>query len=503
MDVTLKFIDGFSNPSKIYMLLNLLVVLIVILGLNLLIKSNKTKLINSLSIVIIFSLSVLSLVNSYKIKKDYRHFVELKNQKNTTEQTFKPVFHLSKDKNNVIIVMLDRAESAYFEDIVSDFPELKTMFSGFTFYKNALSFNSHTLMASPALYGGYEYSPSKMNERKDIPLKQKHNEALLLLPTILRDEANYDSYLADLAWANYDYYSDMSFLKNEPNINGYNLRGRYTSDFKKEFEDSINVNSLSDGIKRNLLLVSCFKIVPSPLRAVVYYKGTWWANESTSDLDSFIDQYSVLHYLPQITKFDSINNSYCVINNESTHTNESIKDLNILDFSRLSFPETKAYAVNALSLLQLGTWFEELKQENCYDNSKIIIIADHGIGTTEKANSNYKTPYLTDKFEKDHLNPLMLVKNFNENGELKTDLSFMTNADVPTLVLEDIVVSPVNPFTNNSISSDAKSNGVLVTIDDLFMPHHSKNENVFTVKNDMWYRVKDNIFDDSNWVKEN
>ena len=52
--------------------------------------------------------------------------------------------------------MLDRAKSNYFESILNDQPYIKESFEGFTYYPNTISANSHTLMGSPGLYGGYE-----------------------------------------------------------------------------------------------------------------------------------------------------------------------------------------------------------------------------------------------------------------------------------------------------------------------------------------------------------
>ena len=96
---------------------------------------------------------------------------------------------------------------------------------------------------------------------------------------------------------------------------------------------------------------------------------------------------------------------------------------------------------------------------------------------------------------------MLLVKDFNANDDFETDNSFMTNADVPNIALRDIIDNPVNPYTGNRITSESKNNGVQVTIADLFMAHHSSSKNIFTVSEDSWWTVKENIFIDSNWSK--
>ena len=77
----------------------------------------------------------------------------------------------------------------------------------------------------------------------------------------------------------------------------------------------------------------------------------------------------------------------------------------------------------------------------------------------------------------------------------------MTNADVPSLALKDIVENPINPFTKNPINGDYKKNGIIATKGDIFMPYHSKSSYEFTLSDDEWIYIKDNIFEDSNWQK--
>ena len=78
----------------------------------------------------------------------------------------------------------------------------------------------------------------------------------------------------------------------------------------------------------------------------------------------------------------------------------------------------------------------------------------------------------------------------------------MTNADTPTLAFKDVIENPVNPFTGKAVSSESKQAGVLITTDDIFMPHHSSSSFIYSAKPDSWYRIKDNIFIDKNWTKE-
>ena len=82
---------------------------------------------------------------------------------------------------------------------------------------------------------------------------------------------------------------------------------------------------------------------------------------------------------------------------------------------------------------------------------------------------------------------------------MATDNTFMTNADVPYLATKDLIENPVNPFTHNKLlSNEHKINGVTVTSCDKHrVQQHSKN--TFTIKDEEWFTVKENIFDNDNW----
>ncbi|MBP5442071.1 MAG: membrane protein insertase YidC [Treponema sp.] len=496
MDITLKFIGGIQSQSKSFILINLIVWITIIIIPLLLFYFKKEKLFLYASIIAVISFSVLSIVNTSTIKNEYKSFMTIKSQ--IKEDAGSTRIHLSKTGKNVFILMLDRAESSYFPHILKANPNLSKIYSGFTYYPNTVSYNGHTLMASPALFGGYEYTPLEMNRRSEEPLVDKHNESLLIIPRILTEQANFTADIYDSSWGNYSYEADMSFTNSYEKINGGVLKGRYTGDIKKKL-DSYDSNVLMESVNRNLFFVSLFREVPAFLRDIVYYKGTWWCSETVSDEDSLLDWYATLYYLNDITDFDNKNNNLTIITNEATHANEDISHLNLTSTPIEFNEESPSYETNIVCLEAIGKWLNFLKENNVYDNTRIIIVADHGIGYGPTAKERYTTTDLSG-YPKDSLNPLLLVKDFNASGNLVTDNTFMTNADTPFLSIKDLVSNPTNPFTGKLLDDGScKLNGVYVTTDNLFKPHHSSSKNIFTVKDNSWFTVKDNIFVDENW----
>ena len=498
MDLTLKFIGGINSQSLTFILINLFVVIIISILPFIICSIKKEKLLSSISFIACLVCTALSIFNSSKITKEYKSFMAVQNQISKDDSIVKRL-HFTKTGKNVVVLMLDRVEAPYLNMIFDNEKQLKSSFEGFTFYPNTISYNGHTLMAAAPLYGGYEYSPYNSNQRDSLTLKEKQNQAILTLPRILTEQSDFTASMFDTSWGNLSYIADMNFTNGYEKISGEVLNGRYTGNFKSE-NTLFNSDTLQKSVERNLFFVSLFREVPAVLRNAIYFKGSWWSAEKVSDLDEFIDWYAPLYYMNEITDFNSETNSLMMITNEATHSTQDVSELD--QFSeKLSYTSDTVYKVTYASLEAVAKWLDNLKANGVYDNTRIIIVSDHGVGTHVKG--IYETATI-DGFQKSHLNPLFMVKDFNAKGEIKISNDFMTNADTPYIAVKDIVKNPINPFTNKELSdgSKEKSEGILVTSDDIFMPHHSKSNYKFTLNPNKWYRVKNNIFEDKNWTRE-
>ena len=101
--------------------------------------------------------------------------------------------------------------------------------------------------------------------------------------------------------------------------------------------------------------------------------------------------------MPKLTDFSNECPTYIFIDNETTHEPTQLenhtyvptlntKSSEILcgeyeweispDDGRES--DSEHYHVNAAALLQVAKWLDFLKENDCYDNTRIIIVADHG-----------------------------------------------------------------------------------------------------------------------------
>ena len=144
-----------------------------------LIWKKKAALARAILIAGSVALAAVSISNFSIIDADYRALAESVAAGAVTEE---PSIPLDKSGRNVVVIMMDRAINRFFPYLLEERPELKRQFAGFTYYPNTVSFGGYTNVATPALFGGYEYTPLKINERADEMLRDKQNEALKVMP---------------------------------------------------------------------------------------------------------------------------------------------------------------------------------------------------------------------------------------------------------------------------------------------------------------------------------
>ncbi|MDR0719135.1 MAG: membrane protein insertase YidC [Treponema sp.] len=481
-------------------IINSAALLAVIAVVFLLVRKDNLSIVSSGLAILLAALAVFSFYNVFRINKAYTNLLARYDEAQGAVHAINPVFSLSKDKRNVIVCMADGAVNGFVKPIFEEHPRLKKQFDGFTLYPNTVSFAVHTLMGVPPIWGGYEYTPEEMNKRDSTPLAEKHNEAMLVLPRLFAG-AGYDVTVTDPSWANYAWVPDTRIYDAYENINALNTKGRYTDLWYKR-------NNFGEGqitgtkIKRNTLWFSFLKIAPPPLRKIIYNDGWYWGTDDIgTSLTDFINSYAVLDFLPDLTAYDAKKPSALFFTNDLTHEVLFLQYPGYVPVESVTargsgeFSENQYYHTNNAFYLQFGKWLDELKKNNVYDNTRIIIVSDHGAGVDAKlADTDISIP--GERREK--YNPVLLVKDFGSRGELKTDNAFMSNGDVPVLALKDIIDDPVNPFTGHALKDNPKESGLHITINHLPLPDQH-NKNTFKIQRNQWVSVRNNIFDAENW----
>ena len=484
---------GFSNSQKI---INLVALIALIFALNIIWKKYRKNVFEILTIGIV-ALSGMSFFNIMGIH-------DVLGDTNTTvaaKEESKGSFTLSKNGKNVVIVMLDRAMGEYVPYIFNEKPELKDKFTGFTYYANIISHGGHTIFGAPSISGGYEYTPAEINKRDQESLVQKHREASNLMPTLFKNE-------------------------------GFNVvtGASYTEDTtvtdKESASEMVAMNN------RNFYFYGIFKSSPVIMQKFLYDNGDYLSgkvlNQEITSLytafgvnKNFVREIKVLDTLSENSAIGETGNNFLYFANNATHApcllqlpdytlenrvnNQKLVDYDdyVIDGKKLGMKtrdQVSHYHANMACFIKLADWFDFMKANGVYDNTRIILVSDHGaplrhfddlvLDNSKDSSKNIEWYY-----------PLLLVKDF-DSKEFAVSEEFMTNADVVSIATKGIIDNPLNPFTGNSINNDAKYNSVQY----VFGSHaHSLNKhNKNTYIPGTWYAVHNDMRDKKNWkiVKE-
>ena len=368
---------------------------------------------------------------------------------------------LSTEGHNVVVIMLDRAIGDYVPFIMENDPELKAQFDGFTYYSDVLSYGSNTLFGAPALYGGPEYSVQNLNLRSDEKMEDKVNEALMVMP-VLFEENGYEVTVTDPPYAGYHWIPDVSIYDGY-DINAAVIQGAYTDRFAS-YDD--NAEAILDRQERNFFCYGLSKIVPVYMHDLIYDDGNYNAIEYGSGdrilgdtwAHGFMDSYGVLASLSDMTV--TVNDSsdhFLMMTNNTTHEDVLIsandygggltyedRYLPIDNGARVRFMQ-----VNEAALKALGRWFDTLREEGVYDNTRIIIVSDHGFYMEQEEDL-----LIGGDLDLMSYFPLLMIKDFDTEG-FTIDNGFTMNAIVPYMATEGLFEGgAANPFTGNVFDTE-------------------------------------------------
>ncbi|MBR5401575.1 MAG: YidC/Oxa1 family membrane protein insertase [Treponema sp.] len=510
LSTLLTFSDaGALKPTTSNAIINLSVLLIPIIIAVVLIVFKKANWLTITSTVLIIAFVGISVMHSGKISKGYKQAKDIKANSSAatinSSSDIKPIFNLSKTKKNVFIIMLDRAVNGYVPYIFDENKELYKQYDGFRLYSNTISYADHTLIGAPPMFGGYDYTPYAMNERNDVALVQKHNESLTVLP-LLFSENGYDSTVTDMSWANYSWIPDLRIYDAYPQIHREPTIRVYTDVWLKLHPEAASQTARSDLLKRNFIWFSFLKTMPLYFRDSIYNDGFWWnTNQSLEYLQDVVNNYAAIDLLPELTATDSEDATFTFLVNDMTHephyfqAPDYIPVVNVTNMGFGKYSKEVHYHANCSALKRLGEFFDYLKQEGVYDNTRIIIVADHGAAINTDISPDQAKANLPFLIEAHH--PLLLFKDFNDHGNLIIDNSFMTNADTPELAVEGLIENAKNPFTGNPIYQPEQKQKVFVVDNHGWSPD-AHNKNTLNLDEQSWYSIHDSIFDPSNWAHE-
>lgn len=504
----------FEHPLEFSVKEKLINIVVLLLACVFLVKLciKKSGLCKHMVQIVIVCMAILCVIDLRSVHQQLVTYEETKAKSIYAQDGMIP---LSKDGKNVVVIMLDRAIDGYVPYMFDEKPELREMYAGFTYYPNTISYGAFTNFGTPGLFGGYEYTPVEMNARADESLKDKQNEALSVMPVLFSDNG-YHVTVCDPPYANYQWDPDISIYDQYEGIHAYITQGTY----KEKVSEYVHISNTSIQ-ETNFIYYGLMKVMPVALQNKIYCDGRYLSLGNVNSSDNgiypvFLDWYAPLLGLEDMTRIvNDDTNTFLMLQNSVTHEPqvlttpeyvpsedidinaelENQPDLenngNVLKFETES--QLAHYRTNMAAMLEIGKWLDYLKENDVYDNTRIIIVSDHGKDMDQI--DSWKFDNGIDVFL---YSALLMIKDFDED-EFKQSDEFMTNADVPTYAVEGLIENPVNPFTGKRINNNEKyAHPQRITTSKNYEVD-KYNGNTFDTGDGQWYDVKDNIFDENNW----
>ena len=488
------------------------------------------KIVQSILFAGVIAVSGLSVANCVKIDEGYRTYLSYNEEYsliNVDGVSDITPWTLSKNGTNVCVLVLDKEVGAMVPYIFQEHPELAEQFAGFTYYSNTLTYGPYTNFGMPAVYGGAEYTPAMLNERSDMTLPEKHNEALKVMPALFAGNG-YDVTVVNPTYANYQWIPDCSLFDDMEGVTAYNT-GNYFNPYKDTYNEMYFTM-----MTRNLFCYGLFKASPWMFQPLMYDFGKYNSVLDLSDITQqiggnsiadgylypFMSEYYALGAMPELTEIaDDDSCNFVMFTNKTPHDpmmllepamepsmhvdNTQYDSENAWRFMcngnlfiAEEYYQYSGYQSNAAALIQIGKWLVYLQENGVYDNTRIIIVSDHGNGL-----GNFEA-WLTGEdlngLDIEQFSPILMYKDFGQSGDFVTSDEFMTNADTPYLASKDIIEDPCNPFTGVPFSTDYKNGDqIVINSEDWDIGVN----NGYAYLPGYWYSVSDgDMTDASNWT---
>lgn len=344
------------------------------------------------------------------------------------------------EHNNIIVFVLDRFDGRRMDEILETDPNFLEPLQDFTYYENAESEFSPTENSIPYLITGATYN-------KDSTEK-------------------YISY----AYDNNPLITDM-------NNNGYDI-GIYTNSryVPEEFKDI--VSNYKDGIQRTCnmwdlvsLMTQCSRYRMAPFVAKEYYQY------DTSDIELLVTNEKITNIENDIPFYNKLINEGLKVN-ETTNSNGTFRFIHMHgahapytmteQFQYIEYDNRRddGWGSNGVSqakgaLKIVYEYIRQLKELGKYDDSTIIITADHGY--TESLSDS-------DGNMIDISFPILFVKENNQhnNGTLNINKAPVCHENVIATIRNIIGVDTKNATLDDISENDERVRTLKICSNDLF-----------------------------------
>jgi len=382
------------------------------------------------------------------------------------EEKLKKAYSFSKE-SNTIVIMMDMFQGNILSDVIQKKPNIKNGLQGFVHYENTISYGSGTWISIGALIGGDEFHITNYRKYKNKSksfIESSYSNTLNLAEKYNHSYALYNPQYVECDFFKNQICLDTSDVKIHKNQDVNKIQKRKNDRESQLIETSILFSKISFVFS-----------IPNHLKSFVATRIDYFQN--LGNYFSNLSYYSQLKNMHTFANANSDKKTFKFFQNGITHRRWSLNDE-----CKITTNSSKHYdgAFNSsyCSMKELISFFDKLKDLKIFNNTKIIIVSDHGAyGISSKSNKAFIN----------QSNALLLVKDFNSIDNFSVSNKFLTNSDTYGLIKSGI---SQNKNTELDMIKNYKKRSLL---------YISKVNPQYSYDISKAYIVKDNLFDKNNW----
>ena len=440
-------IDAFqiSDPTPLYLTKNLLVDFVVLIlffaGFIWLTRQGKVTLIRNVFIICCVLGVGSSTLSLWQSRGQWQ--TESDSTTVTLPSYNDRLLGFSKDKTNIVVVMLDAFSGSHIDILFNEYPELKDQYRGFVWYRNMLASGDSTVSSLPSIICGEKCAPWSLNENEtDKSLAEKINR--YYAETLNKFGPQFDIAIHERNWLEPNRLNDL--------VDDDILAIRFMGDSYLNRYLQTNDITLGRGSSDSFLLaVSLFNSVPWSMKNLVYKDGRWIENlmpKSDTLVVRALREYAFIDGLADLSNTNATKATYKFFDNEITH-HPWLMDAKTCTVSakpkiyktRQDNADELHLANEMCALKALSRWINWMKSEGIFDNTMIILVSDHDGMDSDMIGKVFGSPY---KGMVGKPNPLLLVKHLGRSGNKDVEINDMplSLTDVSKLIDNDLNIQP-------------------------------------------------------------
>ncbi len=415
----------------------------------------------------------------------------------------------SPTERNVVIVVMDMFTGDHMGRMLKEKPDLAEALPGFVWYRDTITVGSGTHLGLTAIHGGAAYTPFAINARGERTYQEEYDRSHAVLTDFFtaRDTA--------VSWGGTVFSTAESIARVSQKAPDVVRTHMQTIDdyFPYWAEKRGFITTVADEWPF-LVMNGLFRAAPYSLRRFVYQDGKWHQGE-IEGLNAALytaKSFAFIDMLAEVSNTSSPRPTFKYLYTDATHEGKHFTPDTgqpTGDYS-LFAPLRESGAFGAISpehyyselavLRSFIRWLEWMERAGIYDNTRLIVVADHGGWDSQVMQDVLGlVPYRGTEGEKTDnpglVYPLLLVKDFDARGPLRISDALMSVDDVPELAVAGIGDLPeaLRGNLNAASHSDRERRYASLGLSAAEFGLDRKTLDFLT------YRVRGSMFDEKNW----